>query len=96
MNQKNEMKAFFVFSATVVGQLSGTSYARTFNVLIAKENTNEWQMPKIHTAMVMLVSGFLMRSHIILNRRMSDRKISYKADPMDCKAHHYFMPDAHR
>lgn len=44
MNQKNEMKAFFVFSTTVVGQLSGTSYARTFNVLIAKENTNEWQI----------------------------------------------------
>ena len=38
-----------------------------------------------------LVSEFLMRSHIILNERMSDQKTSYKADPMDCKSHHCFI-----
>lgn len=69
---------------------------RCFDCLMMKKNTNEWQTPEIHTVMVMLVSEFLMRSHIILNERMSDQKTSYKADPMDCKSHHYFMPDAHR
>ena len=65
MTESNQQaKNYFMFSATVVGQVFGASYSRTFNVLVTKDKEEDLKFTMKDLGYVQQVAQLRLSRHL--------------------------------